>query len=69
MILRDVAKGMKALSDQKIMHRDLKPANIFISERVFKIGDFGFARKTYGIKAAQTIVGTPMYMSPQLLLK
>lgn len=51
-----------------IIHRDLKPANILVHEGVFKICDFGFA-KLFGdeAKMAQTSVGTPIYMSPQVL--
>lgn len=33
-----------------------------------KLGDFGFAKKTHATKVQQqTIVGTPLYMSPQIL--
>lgn len=51
-----------------IIHRDLKPANILVHQEVFKICDFGFA-KFFGEagKMARTFVGTPIYMSPQVL--
>ena len=29
------------LFDEGIMHRDIKPENIFISQGLFKLGDFG----------------------------
>lgn len=51
------------------MHRDLKPANIFISANgALKIGDLGLGR----VFSSQTVeayskVGTPLYMSPELL--
>jgi len=57
------------MSDKRIMHRDLKPANIFISANgTLKIGDLGLGR----IFSSQTMeayskVGTPLYMSPELL--
>ena len=48
--------------------RDLKPANILMSNGMVKIGDFGFAKKNVTQKLKnQTSVGTPLYMSAQLL--
>ena len=67
-ILRDIITGMRALAEKKIVHRDLKPENIMINNMVFKIGDFGFARAIDDPSAMLTsIVGTPLYMSPQIL--
>lgn len=51
-----------------VVHRDLKPANILISDNTFKICDFGFAKYSKQIeKMNKTCVGTPLYMSPQVL--
>ena len=47
------------------MHRDFKAGNVFIKDDVFKIGDFGFAKQVDRI--AVTILGTPLYMAPELL--
>ena len=51
------------------MHRDLKPANILIQAGKLKIGDFGFARNLENGESTvlKSIVGTPLYMSPQIL--
>lgn len=55
------------------MHRDLKPANILVhienNRKIFKLGDFGFARQisNYKNQIMESKVGTPYYMSPQLL--
>jgi NIMA (never in mitosis gene a)-related kinase len=55
--------------DKRIMHRDLKPANIFIAnDGSLKVGDLGLGR----VFSSETIeayskVGTPLYMSPELL--
>ena len=51
------------------MHRDLKPNNVFLTRRgVVKIGDFGISRVLKGTKSkAQSIVGTPLYLSPEIL--
>lgn len=61
-------KGAKYLHTNGIIHRDLKPANILMKNGICKISDFGFA-KHLGNKSAilNSIVGTPLYMSPQLL--
>jgi serine/threonine protein kinase len=48
--------------------RDLKPANIMTKKGVLKIGDFGFAKRTPNKKVGnRTVVGTPLYMSLQIL--
>ena len=71
--------GLAKAHEVSVVHRDIKPGNIFLARReegeiVVKIVDFGIAK----IKAAQlgqgegtgltrtgTIVGTPLYMSPE----
>jgi NIMA (never in mitosis gene a)-related kinase len=64
-----IACGLKQMHDQRIMHRDLKPANIFVSSSGgLKIGDLGLGRLfSSGTMEVFTKVGTPLYMSPELL--
>ncbi|XP_060079274.1 serine/threonine-protein kinase Nek2-like [Ylistrum balloti] len=52
-----------------VLHRDLKPANIFLdSDENVKLGDFGLARVLHHETSfAKTYVGTPYYMSPELV--
>ncbi|XP_033735356.1 serine/threonine-protein kinase Nek2-like isoform X1 [Pecten maximus] len=52
-----------------VLHRDLKPANIFLdSDDNVKLGDFGLARVLHHETSfAKTYVGTPYYMSPELV--
>lgn len=52
-----------------VLHRDIKPANVFLDESGnVKLGDFGLARVLYGRNSfAETMVGTPYYMSPELI--
>jgi serine/threonine protein kinase len=53
------------LVSKNIVHRDLKPANIFLKNGVWKIGDFGFAKKIShsGALIIESIkVGSPLFM-------
>lgn len=52
---------------KKVVHRDLKPANIMLTdEGVIKLCDFGFAREIDFDNSAMTLVGSPMYMAPEV---
>ncbi|CAD8142788.1 unnamed protein product [Paramecium pentaurelia] len=66
-IFLQVAKGVKALHDQKIIHRDIKPANILISNGIYKLSDFGFAivENDFESIIKRFSVGTPVYMAPE----
>ena len=55
--------------EAKLIHRDLKPGNLMIGrDGSVKVMDFGVAKATtnlYQTTAADTIKGTPVYMSPE----
>ena len=57
------------MHSKRTMHRDLKPANIFLSsDGTVKVGDLGLGRfLSESTLEAFTKVGTPLYMSPELL--
>jgi eukaryotic-like serine/threonine-protein kinase len=68
--LKQMAKGLSAVHELGIVHRDLKPGNIiFREDDTLAITDFGIAKILDGAKNnitnADTILGTPYYMSPE----
>lgn len=68
--LRQIADALYYLKEKRIIHRDLKPANILLnSENVAKLADFGLARMLDPDSMAQSYLGTPLYMAPEVLKK
>lgn len=71
--------ALAAAHELGIIHRDLKPANIFLvndgHKGHVKVLDFGFAKAFDEVETriektnAQTLVGTPAYMAPELVHK
>ena len=61
--------GLRYLHDvAKIAHRDLKTSNVFICHHLrVKIGDLGIATIMNESFAMKTMVGTPYYMSPEIV--
>jgi serine/threonine-protein kinase len=59
-----------------IVHRDLKPANLFLANRshglpIIKVLDFGLSKVSSAneqITSESSILGSPLYMSPEQLL-
>ena len=55
------------MSARQIIHRDLKPANIFLHNDELKLGDFGFCKELKENTMAESILGSPVYMAPEIL--
>lgn len=66
---RQTLSGLGHLHSQGVVHRDLKSSNIFLCQRrrVVRIGDFGISRVLDSTAFATSCVGTPAYMSPELM--
>lgn len=49
--------------------RDLKSANIFLNMNgVVQVGDFGISKMLNTRSQAKTVVGTPYYLSPEMVI-
>lgn len=65
----DICRGLAYVHSQHYVHGDLKPANLLISNKGrLKIGDFGTAKKLRPRQQLYTVVGTPQYMAPEVLM-
>jgi serine/threonine-protein kinase len=71
-ILREVADALAYAHARGVIHRDIKPDNVLLSGRHVFLADFGIARVLEAgasvdqtVTAASTIVGTPIYLSPE----
>jgi len=75
-IAQQTGDALQAAHDAGIVHRDLKPENIFLTKKhgrdFVKVLDFGISKiknPEHGdpkLTATDQIVGTPLYISPEL---
>eukprot|EP00900_Chrysochromulina_parva_P010897 jgi/Chrpa1/19809/Chrysochromulina_OHIO_Genome00007009-RA len=64
-----IGMALEFIHSKMILHRDIKPSNVFLTKRnLVKLGDFGIAKQMDDTSDfAQTCVGTPYYLSPELI--
>jgi serine/threonine protein kinase len=67
LILKQLLEAFSILNKYNIMHRDLKPDNIFFHNGVLKVGDFGFCKSLEKAEMTKTMLGSPIYMAPEIL--
>jgi serine/threonine protein kinase len=65
--------GLNYLHKQSITHRDIKPENILLVSNdlknfEIKIADLGFAQQFDRETGLSLVLGTPLYMAPELVL-
>lgn len=66
-ILWQIACGLVDIHKEGLIHRDLKPENIRVADDgIVKILDFGLSRAEGEEAKTQSIIGTPIYMAPEL---
>ena len=67
-IAQQIASGLEAAHEKKVVHRDIKPGNVIVDGKGHvTVMDFGLALLTEGSKLTQldTTLGTVAYMSPE----
>jgi serine/threonine protein kinase len=66
-ILNQIIDALLYLENEGIAHRDIKPQNILLfKNNIFKVADFGEAKKFNDVSQECTLRGSELYMSPIL---
>lgn len=67
--IEQLAHGLHAAHEHKLIHRDIKPANILLAaDGTPKLGDFGLVKRLDHLQDTilpGPLMGTPKYMSPE----
>lgn len=63
----EILSALVLLDKLRVLHRDIKPSNIMLHSDKIKLGDFGFCKPMNNYDFSQTMVGSPIYMAPEIL--
>jgi hypothetical protein len=69
-----ILEGLSYMHERGFVHRDLKSDNVLIDQAsgFVKLADFGSVKRvgnaTNEAHAAQTVIGTPLFMAPEVML-
>jgi serine/threonine protein kinase len=80
-VTKGITLGLVYLHKRNVVHRDIKPGNILLDdageiklgERSRVVGpeqcaaDFGISRQVGAGQQAQTMVGTPQFLAPEIV--
>jgi len=72
-VVRDMLRAVFYMHEQEVVHRDLKPENFLLQStgplagNLLKLIDFGTAREAMKSTVLTTKIGTPFYISPQVV--
>lgn len=61
--------GLEYMHSLNIVHRDLKTQNILLNKKrtLIKLSDFGVSKQLNTRSVASTLIGTPNYLSPEMV--
>ena len=74
-IIRQISSAIKYIHDRNICHRDIKPDNICFTKigsmenNTVKLIDFGLGKMMKVNEKTDSIVGSPLYVAPEVLSK
>ncbi len=67
-VIKQAARGLEHIHSYDIVHLDIKPSNFIIRpDGILKIMDLGLARRITNSPKQRATMGTPFYMSPELI--
>jgi len=67
-VTKGIVGGLVYLHKLKIVHRDIKPGNVLVNDAGgIKLADFGISRQMERGQQAQTMVGTPQFLAPEIV--